>query len=99
MCHSQSMKTLEVEESDNLFHSCKVKTEKVKPLQISVLSTADPRFMTTEHRKTESDDYLCQLRQDALDRPTDFDAFLKLGDAYAEESEMQNATLAYKKAV
>ena len=59
MCHSQSMKTLEVEESDNLFHSCKVKTEKVKPLQISVLSTADPRFMTTEHRKTESDDYLC----------------------------------------
>ena len=55
--------------------------------------------MTTEHRKTESDDYLCQLRQDALDRPTDFDAFLKLGDAYLDEQEMQNATLAYKKAV
>ena len=89
MAHSQSMKTLTYEKNgDKLYNSQKIQREHLAPLRISVLSTADPRFMSTQHHKTESDEHLSQLRQEALDRPTDFDAFLKLGDGYLEETEL-----------
>ena len=72
-----------------------------KPIEISVLSTANPRFMSMSARKEteEEDDYLQALKDNAVDHPTDYKAFLKLGNALCEEKDYKDAVLSYRKAV